>query len=55
MKLHRQVVQGIRTLGRGEDLKRLVAEHNIETVLIAIPRPIARRCFASRPCARMPV
>jgi FlaA1/EpsC-like NDP-sugar epimerase len=33
----REVVQGVQTLGQGVDLKRLVVEHNIERVLIAIP------------------
>jgi len=37
MKHRQQFTQGVRTLGRGEDLKRLVLEHNIQRVLIAIP------------------
>ena len=45
MKHLHQVVQGVRTLGRGEDLKRLVAEHKIERVLIAIPSADCSQMF----------
>jgi FlaA1/EpsC-like NDP-sugar epimerase len=39
------LVQGVRILGRGEDLKRLVAEYNIERVLIAIPSADSSQMF----------
>jgi FlaA1/EpsC-like NDP-sugar epimerase len=45
MKHRHQLVQGVRSLGRGEDLKRLVAEHKIEVVLIAIPSADSSHMF----------
>jgi FlaA1/EpsC-like NDP-sugar epimerase len=44
-KHRRQLVQGVPTLGRGEDLKRLAAEHKIEQVLIAIPSADSAQMF----------
>jgi FlaA1/EpsC-like NDP-sugar epimerase len=45
MKYRHQLVQGVRILGRGEDLKGLVAEHKVERVLIAIPSADSAQMF----------
>lgn len=45
MKHQHQLVQGVRVLGRGEDLKRLVVNHKVERVLVAIPSADSSQMF----------
>ena len=45
LKYRNELVQGVRILGRGEDLKRLVMNHTIERVLIAVPSADSSQMF----------